>query len=68
MVTSPRFSAAPWAANGRVRFSTLLPRSRWALAKGRNGGTKTRSLVKVERPVSEFESGRLPLMVDEGRF
>jgi len=31
-------------------------------------GTTTRSLVKVERPVSDFESGRLLLMIDEGRF
>jgi len=31
-------------------------------------GTTTRSLVKVERPVSDFESGLLLLMIDEGRF
>ena len=35
---------------------------------GRLRGTKTRSLVKVERPVSDFESGRLLLIIDEGRF
>jgi len=53
-------SAATLAGTPAWRPALPVHRPKW--------GTTTRSLVKVERPVSDFESGRLLLMIDEGRF